>query len=111
MSRTPNGNGNGHSYEQPHTPPDPKSDAPRADETDKAAEDGDAETMPLNNLAFRCMIKTDHTMTMCRYLADAFYDDNNQIDHLFKELVNLLRPVVSDLCMLEERLQRETKTR
>ena len=109
MSRPPNGNGNGHSHEQPHTPPEPAFDAPSADETDEADEDDDAETMPLKALAFRCMIRTDHTMTTCRYLADAFYDDNNQFDHLFKTLVSHLEPVVSDLCMLEERLSDEKK--
>ena len=109
MSRTPNGNGHGHRHEQPQTPPDPKSDAPSADED---FGDGDAETMPLSNLALKCMVRTDRTMTTCRYLADAFYDDNNQIDHLFKALVHLLQPIVSDLCMLIERLDRlkETKT-
>ena len=61
MSRPPNGNGNGHRHEQPHTPPDPD-DAPSADEAD------DAETMRLDKLSSQCAHRTWRILSLVKCL-------------------------------------------
>jgi hypothetical protein len=94
MSR--NGKGHGKTTSGNPTPPDLGAHPTGADDP--------AYMMPLGELAFSCMNRTSHTLTLAQYLAKAFHDDDDQIDHLFKGLGTLLQPIVSDLCVLEERL-------